>query len=81
MNVFQEFHFEGSLKRAFMQLFFSLSLRKQNLRRISLVGGVYKPISKVLVNRLKTVLEKVISRFQNVLIRGRQLLDSVLVTN
>lgn len=81
MNVFQEFRFEGSLKRAFMQLFFSLSLRKQDFHRISLVSGIYKPISKVLVNRLKTVLEKVISRFQNVLIRGRQLLDSVLVTN
>jgi hypothetical protein len=81
MNVFQECRFEGSLKRAFMQLLFSLYLRKQDFHPISLAGGVYKPISKVLVNRLKTVLEKVISRFQNVLIRGRQLLDSVLVTN
>lgn len=81
INIFQEFHFEGSLKRAFMQLSFSLSLRKQDFHPFSLVGGVYRPISKVLANRLKTILGKVIFRFQNVFIRGRQILYSALVTN
>lgn len=48
---------------------------------ISLVGGVCKIISKVLANVLKTVLEKVISRSHNEFIRGRQILNYVLVAN
>lgn len=48
---------------------------------ISLVGGVYKIISKVIANRLKIVLENVISKTQNVFIRGRQTLVSVFIAN
>jgi hypothetical protein len=53
----------------------------KDFRHISLVGGIYKIISKFLANRLKTVLEKVISRSQNVVIRVREILDSVLIAN
>jgi hypothetical protein len=48
---------------------------------ISLVGGIYKIIDEVLANRLKLVLEKIISKSQNTLIRGRQILDTVLIAN
>jgi len=44
-----------------------------------LVGDDYKIFSKVLTNRLKTVLGKVISKTQNAFFRGRQKLDSILI--
>jgi hypothetical protein len=53
----------------------------KDFRPISLVGGVYKIISKVLANRMKTILGKIISNSQNAFIGGRQILDSVLIAN
>jgi hypothetical protein len=35
------------------------------------VSGIYKIIAKVLANKVKMVLEKIISKSQNAFIRGR----------
>jgi hypothetical protein len=43
---------------------------------MSLVGGVYIIVAKVLANRLNFFWEKIISNSQNAFIRGRQILDS-----
>ena len=48
---------------------------------ISLLGGLYKLLAKVLANRLKKVIGKVISPDQNVFIKGRQILDGSLIAN
>jgi len=46
-----------------------------------LVDGVYKIIFKILANRFKSILGKIISNSQNAFIGGWQILDSVLIAN
>ena len=53
----------------------------KDFRPISLVGSIYKLLSKVLANRLRMVLDSLISETQNSSVGGRQILDSVLIAN
>lgn len=48
---------------------------------ISLVENFYKIISNVLVCRLKKVMQNLISSFQTSFIKGRQILDGILIAN
>lgn len=50
-------------------------------RPIRLVSGVYKIISKVLAKRRSEVVGKIITKPQNDLVKGRQILDAVLIAN
>jgi proline dehydrogenase len=45
------------------------------------VSGVYKIIAKVLANRMRRVVDKIISKLENAFVRGSQILDFVLITN
>ena len=53
----------------------------KDFRPNSLVGGVYKLISKVLANRFQRVANGLISNSQNAFMKGRQILDSMLITS
>ena len=67
MKVFSAFHaevmFEKRLNSAFISLIskIPIAINLEDFHPISLVGGIYKVIAKVLLNRLKVVLDKIIS--------------------
>jgi len=62
MKVLNEFHSRGKFEKSFNATFVSLIPKKagameiKDFHSISFVGGVYKIRSKVLANRLKSVL-------------------------
>jgi hypothetical protein len=87
LGVLHGFHARSKFEKSLNATFIPLILKKfgaidvQDFRPISLVSGVYKIIAKVLANRSRRVVEKIISKSQNALVRGRQILDFVLIAN
>ena len=87
MEIFQVFFERGQFEKSLNATFITLIPKKQaareirDFRPISLVGGVYKIIAKVLANRLHSVMGDLISASQNAFVRDRQILDLVLIAN
>ncbi|WMV21816.1 hypothetical protein MTR67_015201 [Solanum verrucosum] len=53
----------------------------KDFRPISLVGGVYKLIARLLAERLKQVLDKLINKHQMAFVKGRQIMDAALIVS
>ena len=87
LGVFHNFYANGQFEKGLNATFITLIPKKQavkeirDFRPISLVGGVYKIIAKVLANRLRSVMGKIISASQNAFVKERQILDPVLIAN
>ncbi|CAN1729014.1 Transposon TX1 uncharacterized 149 kDa protein [Linum perenne] len=83
----KEFFEFGYLPRRIFHTFICLIPKKEDvedikdLRPISLVGCIYKIISKVLMERFKESISEVISENQCAFIGGRQILDASLIVN
>jgi len=56
-------------------------LALKDFRPISLFGTLYKKISKVLARRLAGVMNSIISQSQSAFLKGRNLVDGVVVVN
>ena len=50
-----------------------MSIFQMSSRPISLLGGLYKILDKVLANQLKEVVGKVVSMFQQAFVERRQI--------
>ena len=87
MGFFREFHDHNCFVKSLNATFIVLIPKKggtedlRDFRPISLVGSLYKWLAKVLANRLKLLVGKVVSKAQNAFVKGRQILDAALVAN
>ena len=87
LDMFKEFHEHSSFLKSLNNDFLILIPNKSGVedlgdfRPISLLGGLYKLMAKVLANRLKKVVGKVVSTVQNAFVTGRQILDASLIAN
>jgi hypothetical protein len=87
MRFITEIRRNGKLMKGINNTFIALipkvdSPRRLNdFRPISLVGALYKILSKVLANRLKLVMGKVVSEAQTAFVQNRQILDGILIAN
>jgi hypothetical protein len=87
MAVFTKFYDRGEFVKSINSTFITLIPKVKGAKEIkdfhpiSLVGGIYKIIAKVLANRMRSVMDKVISKPQHAFIKGRQILDAVFIAN
>lgn len=81
----QNFFEQGLFEKGFNATFVALIPKRvgakelKDFRPISLIGSVYKIISKLLADRLKKVVHKLVDGQQMAFIKGRQIMGAVLI--
>ena len=87
MRMFKEFLETGKFVRNLNTTFIVMVPKKsgaedfKDFRPISLIGSLYKVLAKVLANRLKRVMGKLVNKAHNAFVEGRQILDASLIVN
>jgi hypothetical protein len=85
--LFDQFHANEVVPKNMLAYFVALipkvtsPISLKEFRPISLLGSLYKILSKVLAKRLAGVMNSIISSSQTAFIKGRNLVDGVLVVN
>ena len=75
MGFMKEFHEHGRFVRSLNSTFLVLTPKKpdaedlKDFRPISLIGGLYKLLAKVLANRIKKVVRQVVTSAQTPLLK------------
>ena len=86
-NGIVEFFRHGKMLKEINHTFITLipknviPCRTSHYRPISLCSTMYKTIFKILVNRLRPFLDKLVSPFQSAFIPGRSIHDNILLTH
>jgi len=87
MKALLDFHARNYFEKRLNASFIALIPKKagainiSNFWPISLITGVYNIIAKVFANRMSSIMEKIISKPHNAFVKGRQILDLVLIAS
>ncbi|XP_057459245.1 uncharacterized protein LOC130749907 [Actinidia eriantha] len=87
MRFFAEFHRNGRMVRSMNLSFLVLIPKVDNpialsgYRPISLIGCMYKILTKVLTVRMKQSIKKVVGEVQSAFVGGRNIQDGILIAN
>ncbi|XP_057809051.1 uncharacterized protein LOC131023524 [Salvia miltiorrhiza] len=87
LQVMKEFHTHGRIPRGGNSSFIVLIPKKEEacsldeFRPISLITSLYKVMAKILANRLRLVMDSIVSDNQSAFIGGRFILDGVVILN
>ncbi|GLU08685.1 hypothetical protein SLE2022_255820 [Rubroshorea leprosula] len=87
MSFMREFHANSKLVKGLNATFIVLIPKIENpidlkdFKPISLISSLYKILTKVLANRLQTVMADLINENQSAFVGGRQIFDGILVLN
>ncbi|GJS10576.1 RNA-directed DNA polymerase, eukaryota [Tanacetum coccineum] len=87
VNAVQEFFVSSKFPPGCNSSFITLIPKKQDakvvkdFRPISLIGSIYKIISKIMANRLSFVISDLISDVQSAFVSNRQILDGPFILN
>ena len=85
--MFEDFYESGMFVRSLNSIFIVLIPKKgvaedfRDFRPISLVGSLHKLIAKVLANKLKKIMGRLVNKAQNAFVEGRQIPDAPLIAN
>ncbi|GKU99398.1 hypothetical protein SLEP1_g12255 [Rubroshorea leprosula] len=87
MGFANDFHKNGRLVKGVNSSFIALISKVNNPQKIEefkptfLIGVMYKVIAKLITNRISSILDSIIGESQMAFIRGRQMVDSIVIAN